>query len=90
MVSEVMSGAESDFESEIKSSYPSRTSEKSELEMVGLCPRMFCDPRVVAARDARLASGALAEESQLVTYSVRELRGCPVGYVRHVDKGTKN
>lgn len=85
-----MSGAESDFESDIRSSYPSRTSEKSELEMVGLCPGMFCDPGVVAARDARLASGALPEEFQLATDSVREVRGCPVGCVRHGDKGTKN
>lgn len=63
IVSRVTSGPDSDFESDIKSSYPSRTSEKSELDTVGLCPGMFCVPGVVAARDARLALGALFRNS---------------------------
>jgi hypothetical protein len=58
MVSEVTSGAESDLSSDVRSSYPSRTSEKSEFVAVGLGSGMACVPGVVAARDASLA-GAL-------------------------------
>lgn len=61
-VSGVMSGAESDLKSEIRSSYPSRTSEKSECEAVGLWPGMFCDPAGVALRVARLLSEGLPRE----------------------------
>jgi hypothetical protein len=61
MVSEVTSGAESDLSSDVRSSYPSRTSEKSELEAVGLGSGMACVPGVVAARDASLAE-ALPEQ----------------------------
>lgn len=61
MVSEVTSGAESDLSSDVRSSYPSRTSEKSELEAVGLGSGMPCVPGVVAARDASLA-GALPDQ----------------------------
>jgi hypothetical protein len=77
--------------SDVRSSYPSRTSEKSELEAVGLGSGMACVPGVVAARDASLA-GALPGRipvSNIFCKGSEEDSSCPSKTLKQRNKETK-